>query len=132
MEEFRSPAPVASGASFGVSSVFAKKAPTSDLSHATSVAEGTTRPRAREFFLTADKSFADHQSNLERLSYYWGFPASTRSFAYDDLAKSVPLEGLATISADPDMLPNRIVKLRAAQVAKRKTLRQIQLEARIT
>lgn len=124
-----------SGASFGVPNIFANEKSsdaTAFVPRSLADENGGTKPGSREFFLSADKSFADHQSNVERLSYYWGFPSSTRSYAYDDLVKSVPLEGLATISVTPDMLPNRIVKQRISKVANRKTLRQLRMEGTLT
>lgn len=107
-----------SAASFGISEAMAPSSPSQPDS-------APIIPKTREFHLKVDKSFADHQAFIERQSYYWGFSRDQRSFSEEDLAKSVPLEGLATISATPHQLPNRIVKKGLKEIASRKTLRQL-------
>ena len=125
--------PVTSAASFGISQVFGTTSNITNTPGPNDAEQTADNPstaplslgaKAREFHLTADVSFADQQAHLERQEYYWGF-VRNRSFAEEDLARSVPLEGLATVSVTPHQLPSRIVRYRAAEVAARKTLRQL-------
>lgn len=82
-------------------------------------------PKLREFHLTADVSLMDHQGYIQRQPYYWGYPNNRRSFSQEDLAKSVPLEGMSVISMGGTEVPNRIVLRKLKEVAQRKTLRQL-------
>ncbi len=81
--------------------------------------------RPREFHLTADVSLMDHQGYIQRKPYYWGYQNNNRSFAQEDLAKSVPLEGMSVIDMHGTEVPNRIVLKKLREVAQRKTLRQM-------
>jgi len=79
----------------------------------------------REFHLTADVSLMDHQSYVERQPYYWGFALGSKTFAEEDLAKSVPLKGMSAISTSAPELPLRLVRKNNEEVSSRKTPRQI-------
>lgn len=81
-------------------------------------------PSAKEFKLIADVSTMDHQKYLELSPYYYGFNIR-KNLITDDLAKSVPLRGLSEHNPKNTEAPVRIVQRRAADVANRKTLRQL-------
>ena len=81
--------------------------------------------RPREFHITADVSLMDHQGYIQRKPYYWGYPNNNKYFAQEDLAKSVPLEGMSVIDMHGTEVPNRIVLKKLREVAQRKTLRQM-------
>lgn len=79
----------------------------------------------REFHLTADISLMDHQGYIERQPYHWGFTPTIKSFAEEDLAKSVPLKGMSAVSKIAPELPLRLVKKYAEEARSRKTPRQL-------
>ncbi|KAJ9657757.1 hypothetical protein H2201_008070 [Coniosporium apollinis] len=81
-------------------------------------------PSAKEFKLIADVSTMDHRKYLELSPYYYGFNIR-KSLITDDLAKSVPLRGLSEINPKNTETPVRKAQRRAAEVANRKTLRQL-------
>lgn len=123
---------VTSLASFGIASAFTDETSITAPDLETAVVEKARdekhsfyEPASKEFNLIVDKSFADHHSHIVRQEYYWGFVRNSKTFAYDNLIKSVPLEGLATISNKPVALHNRLVKKNAAMLDARKTLRQL-------
>jgi len=120
---------VTSAASFNVPELFDNSTTAKEEQKAGGFATNNPNPATQEFLLTADRSYADHEASIERHQYYWGFPPGRKSFISDDLMKSVPLEGLAYISAWAETKPNRIVKDDVAAVAWRKTLRQVRDEA---
>jgi len=80
---------------------------------------------AREFNLTADISLMDHQSHVERQPYFWGFSTASKTFAEEDLAKSVPLKGMSAFAKSAPELPLRIVKKYAEEARSRRTPRQL-------
>lgn len=89
------------------------------------IAVPSTEYLGREFHLTADTSLMDHQGHIQRQPYYWGFTSSGKSFAEEDLAKSVPLKGMSSISTNAPEIPLRVVRKKAEETGSRKTPRQL-------
>lgn len=125
--------PVTGPGSAGLAHMMAEEAEAMDQTRGAD-AGGSLTPRikqnernsVREFHLVADVSLQDHQGHIERQPYYWGFKAkANKSFAEEDLAKSVPHLGMSSLPAGMPELPLRIVKRNAEEVASRKTPGQV-------
>jgi len=84
------------------------------------------KSEAREFNLIVDKSTMDHSSFIRRQQYYWGYPKKQMaSIAQDDLLKTVPLEGLASINAKLPEMPHRLASKMTDELRKKKSLRRM-------
>lgn len=83
---------------------------------------------AKKFILRADRyDRHDPESYIQRQAHYWAYEATPRTIPQVELAKSVPIEAMADVSAKPLQLPPSVVArmLKRAEASRQQSPRSM-------